>query len=239
MAEIYRKPPVRTSNDRKNDSKKKKSKPVGKPKAKKLKPKKTQFRKEVYKIIGQTKSPLSAFVARPKKVNFETQLKGEEIILLLRRHLITQISWLVVLALMFIAPISLTNFPIIDFLPARFQFIVILMWYLLVMAFALERFLGWYFNVYIITDERIIDVDFCNLIYKEISSAEIENIEDVTMIMGGVIQTIFNYGLINIQTAAEVPQLEFEDVPNPALVVQVLKRMQLEEKQEIIEGRVR
>jgi len=140
---------------------------------------------------------------------------------------------------MILAPLVLTQFPLIDFLPGRFRFITILMWFLLTLAFIMESFLSWYFNVNIITDERVIDIDFYNLIYKEISDAEIENIEDVTLIQGGVWQTLFNYGLVIIQTAAETPQFEFKDIPNPSLVVNVLKNMQLEEKQEVLEGRIK
>ena len=50
------------------------------------------------------------------------------------------------------------------------------------------------FNVYIVTDERIIDIDFYNLIYKEVSDANIDKIQDVTYKMGGVVRTLFNYG---------------------------------------------
>jgi len=165
--------------------------------------------------------------------------KKEEVILLLRRHWATQIKSFLIIGAMIIAPLLLAYIPLLEFLPPRFKFIFVLMWYLLTFAVAIEKFLSWYFNVNIITDERILDIDFYNLIYKEITDAEIENIEDVTMTMGGVFATVFNFGNVTIQTAAEVPQIEFEQVPNPSLVVQVLKNMQLEEKQEAIEGRIR
>jgi len=197
------------------------------------------YRQEVYRLLRKTKNPLAAFVARPKNINFETQVDGEEIILLLRKHWITNVVWIFFAVLMLFAPAVLLDFPIISFLPARFQFISILMWYLLTIIFVLEKFLSWYFNVYIITDERVIDVDFYNLIYKEISDAEIEKIEDVTTVMGGVVQTLFNFGTILIQTAAEKTEFDFEAVPNPALVVKVLQQLRMEEKQEVIDGRIR
>jgi hypothetical protein len=257
MGEIYRQdpPPTRDSNeeelmeqekrqtsdqnkekvdkkDKREESRKEKNK------QKKEKSTSTEYRQKVYNIIGKSGTPLSAFLARPRHLNFETQLDGEEVILLLRRHLITQIQWVAVTLVMIFAPLVLTNFPLLRFLPSRFQFIVILMWYLLTFAIALEDFLGWYFNVYIVTDERVIDIDFYNLIYKEISDTEIENIEDVTVTVGGVLQTVFNYGSVEIQTAAQIPQLEFEYVPKPGVVSEVLKQLQLEEKQEEIEGRI-
>lgn len=206
---------------------------------KRAKSKNLDPRKEVYRLIGKPGNFLSAFVPQPKKAYFETQGNDEEIILLLRKHWVTNIPWVLMLLVMVFAPLVLTNFPLIEFLPARFQFIVVLMWYLLTFAFVLEKFLSWYFNVYIITDERIIDIDFYNLIYKKISDADIENIEDVTLVMGGALQTIFNFGDVKIQTAGEVPEFEFEQAPKPSVIINVLQQLRTEEKIEAIEGRVR
>lgn len=246
MDEIYRqKPPTPRDGEEElpEQEKVKETETKGKDKSKEKKREKkkttfSEYRQKVYDIVGQSGTPLSAFLARPKHLNFETQLDGEEVILLLRKHLITQIQWVIIAIIMILAPLTLTNFPLLRFLPSRFQFIVILLWYLLVFAVMLENFLGWYFNVYIVTDERVIDIDFYNLIYKEISDAEIENIEDVTVIVGGVLQTIFNYGLVEIQTAAQTPQIEFEYVPQPGKISEVLKQLQLEERQEKLEGRI-
>ena len=196
-------------------------------------------RKEIYDMVGKTRNPFSSFVARPTSLNFETQDDQEKIILLLRRHWITNLRWVFIAVLMVIAPIVLTSVPLLTFFPGRFQLIVVLMWYMFTTAFLLESFLSWYFNVYIITDERIIDIDFISLIYKEVSDADIEMIQDVTYKQGGIARTMFNYGTIFIQTAAEKPKFEFEDVPNPSLIVKVLQKMRMEERQEALEGRIR
>ena len=137
------------------------------------------------------------------------------------------------------APSILSVFPILDFLPANFQLVSVLGWYLITTAFVLESFLTWFFNVYLVTDERIIDIDFYNLIYKEVSDANIDKIQDVTYKMGGVVRTLFNYGDVLIQTASEVPNFEFLAVPMPDKVARVLQDLRIEEEQEKLEGRVR
>ena len=63
-------------------------------------------------------------------------------------------------------------------------------------------------------------------------------IQDVTYKQGGVVRTMFNFGTIYIQTAAEKPNFDFVDVPNPSLVVRVLQKMRIEERQEALEGRI-
>jgi membrane protein YdbS with pleckstrin-like domain len=183
-------------------------------------------------------NPLSPYNYMPSSVDFEIRTPEEKIVLLLRRHPITNIGWILVCLVMVFAPMVLNFFPIFDFLPDRYQFIVVLGWYLITLSYFLENFLGWFFNVNIITDERIIDIDFYNLIYKEVSDANIDRIQDVSYRMGGAIRTIFNYGDVIIQTASEVPNFEFLTVPKPDRVAKILQELGVEEKQEALEGRV-
>ena len=107
------------------------------------------------------------------------------------------------------------------------------------MSFCLEQFLSWFFHVNIITDERIIEVDFVNLFYREITDCNIDQIQDVTVEVGGGIETFFNYGDILVQTAAEITKIRFEKAPKPDMVARVLRELRIQEEQEKIEGRVR
>lgn len=183
--------------------------------------------------------PLSAFCYFPSGVKFVSKDSKEEIVLFLRRHWVTNIHWIVISAILLFAPGVLGNFPILSFLPDNFQFIAVAIWYMVVVAYILESFLDWFFNVCIITDERVFDVDFVNLIYREITDADLDQIQDVTVRMGGVIRTIFNYGDVIIQTAGEVPRIEFSAVPSPDKVAKILRELRVEEEVEKMEGRVR
>lgn len=171
------------------------------------------------------KNPLAAYLYKPNGIHFESKKKEEEVILLLRRHWITNLSWIVVAFVMAFAPVFLFSFPILNFLPINFQFVALVGWYLLVTAFVLENFLIWYFNVSIITNERIVDIDFYSLLYKKVSEAEIYRIEDVSYQIGGIFRTFFDYGDVYVQTAAEVPNFEFAAVPNPDGVVKVIQTL--------------
>lgn len=198
------------------------------------------LRKTLYKDLPmQKRKPLSSFLMCPQDINFETMEDEEKIILFLRQHFIVNIPWILIGILLFISPTIINLTPLLDSLPANFRLILILVWYLLSFAYVLLKFINWFFNVYIVTDERVVDVDFYNLIYKEVHDARIDKIEDQTYKMGGVIRTLFNYGDVLIQTAAEVPNFDFLAVPHPDKVVKVLQDLQNEEKQEEIEGRIR
>ena len=191
------------------------------------------------KFPGHSHSPLSAYCYFPDNIGFVSKDSKERIVLFLRRHPVTNIRWILVSLLMFAAPTILDTFPLLSFMPDNFQFIAVLSWYMIAVAFTFESFLDWFFSVFIITDERIFDVDFVNLIYREISEANLDQIQDVTVKMGGVARTMFNYGDVLIQTASEVPRIEFEAVPYPDRVAKTLRELRVEEEQEKVEGRVR
>lgn len=181
----------------------------------------------------------AAYHYKPHKIWFETQEKEEKVILFLRRHPITNWHWILVAIALAIAPVFLSQSPFLSFLPPNFEFIAILLWYLVVTAFVLEGALSWFFNVYIVTDERLVDVDFNNLLYREIKDAKIDKIQEVKNTIGGVLGIVFNYGSVHIQTAGALPTFEFEDVPNPAEVAKIIQELRTEEEVEAIEGRVR
>jgi len=186
-----------------------------------------------------SRNPFSPVLAFPKEVEFETQDSQEEIILLLRRHPIVNIRWIALSILMIFSPILLNFVPLLGSFPPNFCTIIIIIWYLITLSFTFEKFLSWFYNVYIITDERIIDVDFHSLVYREITQCKIDKIQDITYKGGGLFRSIFNFGDIFIQTAAETQMIEFEKVPHPAKIVRVLNQLIIQEEQEKIDGVVR
>lgn len=186
-----------------------------------------------------SKRTLADYVVRPKHVRFETQDSGEKIILLLRRHMTTNLGWLLFTLILFLLPFFLLILVRPgELMPLKYQVLSFILWYLLAFTFGFERFLSWYYNLYIVTDERVVDIDFYSLLYKEVSQAKIDNIQDVTFVTGGLIRTVFNYGTVFIQTAGEKREFDFEDVPHPDKVAKVINELILEEEQEKLEGRV-
>jgi hypothetical protein len=183
-------------------------------------------------------NPLDAFAAKPHSVAFDSQIKGERVLLLLRRHPITQIPWVITAIGLILLPFFIGfGFTFLSYFPGTYQMAIIIAWYGFVFSFILESFLMWFFNAYIITDERVIDVDFYSLIYKNISAAKLDNIEDITATTGGSIRSIFDFGTIKVQTAGTATEFEFEDVPHPAKVTKLLNELLLEEEREKLEGR--
>jgi len=191
---------------------------------------KTEIKRENKSIIRCRKlvkdlSTKTGLAVAPQDVRFANQKKDEEVLFLLRRHLITNFPWVAAFVLMIGIVFSAFHFGFYVFLPSTLRLVVVYAWLLLALIIFWSGFLSWYFNVNIISNERVVDVDFYNLIYCEVTDAEIEKIQDVTHKMGGIFGIVFNYGDIYIQTAGTKPEIEFLKVPRPAEVADVLRKM--------------
>lgn len=182
------------------------------------------------------KNPLAAFAAWPEGVFFESQEKGEKIILLLRAHVVTLVPALFIIIFLLLVPFLIQ--PVLSFLninaaqtigPSQL-FLIMVFWYLLTFGYAFYRFIFWYFNVYILTNERVVDIDFRGILDKEIAYAKLNQIQDVSPKTIGFFGTFFNYGDIFVQTAAERPEFEFHHVPKPDEVARaIIEQVRLEE----------
>lgn len=185
---------------------------------------------------GGVFSSLSVF---PKGTRFEALDQQEEIVMLLRPHIITNLWWVVIASVLLFVPALWPALPVISLLPGNYLFVITLFWYALILSFVFEQFIMWFFSVNIITDERIMDVDFFGLLFKHVSVSQLDKIQDVNYFQKGVMGSFFNYGNVLIQTAAEVTQFVFNNVPNPDRVTKVISELIQQERQEELEGRVR
>ncbi len=183
------------------------------------------------------------------KVHFKGQKAGEEILLIVRRHwfnIARQFIYLFfVFALIALAFVYFPNlFPYLTttdgylFFLLLLNFLVLLVW--------ITSFIVWidyYFDVWIITTKRIVNIEQRGLFVRHVSELEHENIQDITTEVKGFIPTLLNYGEVFIQTAAEKERFLFHSVPRPYhikdLVMNLQKIQETEEAEklgEIIRG---
>ena len=186
----------------------------------------------------------TSFATWPPNLRFEHQEKNETVILFLRQHLITLVPMVVlgvifVFAPMVIFPLFLKMLSTTIKMPVGYVIVGAIFWYVAVFGMLLAKFLYWFFNVYIVTDERVVGVGFINLFYRVVSTAKIEEIQDLSVRSSGAFETFFNYGSVFIQTAAQVSEFEFLRVPRPEVVAKVINQMIDQEEQEKLDGRVK
>ncbi len=79
-------------------------------------------------------------------------------------------------------------------------------------------YLNWYrYNndIWVITNQRIIDSTKTTPITLKISTADLINVQDMTVQRDGLFRTMFNYGDVICQTAAEQQEFRLIGIPRP------------------------
>jgi hypothetical protein len=172
----------------------------------------------------------SSFCKTPDGVSFQTQEEGEKILLFLRRDFATNIKWILISLILLATPLLLPFIGkvfgnTLPFLSLKFYLVLIAFYYLVVATYIYINFITWYYNVALITDRRVIDVDFSNLVYKDVATTKLSLVQDLSYAKVGVVRAFFDYGDILIQTAGSLDNFNFESAPDPEEVVHIIEEL--------------
>lgn len=99
-------------------------------------------------------------------------------------------------------------------------------------TFSFFVWVEYYFDVFIITDTKIVDVEQKGLFSREVSELKFERIQDVSVEVKGLIPTFLNYGNLHIQTAGEEKRFAFKAMPNPYEIKNLIMSLQKEQIRE-------
>lgn len=165
---------------------------------------------------------LSSFCQNPTDVHFQTQKPHETIILFLRSHFITNISWIIFTVILICLPLTITLFLSLfklgflsSLIAARFTVIYVLFYYLMVFSYVFISFLHWFYNVFIVTSQRVVDIDYSDIVVHNIAITSLSHVQDVNYTQSGFIPTFFNYGNLFVQTAGDERNFEAFSIPKP------------------------
>ena len=153
-------------------------------------------------------------------VDDELLVAGEHVVVVVRKHIIGLIFIYLQALVGVIAVLSILFIAAPDILDLDQQsnrvIIALIIFGLAVLVFFL--FVATY--VYrssrlLVTDKNLIQIDQKSLFIRTVSRLSMSNVEDVTADMRGILQTIFNYGRLHVQTAGERPNFDFTYCPTP------------------------
>ncbi len=90
--------------------------------------------------------------------------------------------------------------------------------------------IDYFLDVWIITDQRIIDIRQKGFFSRSISEVRLNRIQDVSSESAGFLPTVLHFGNVIVQTASENSKLFFEEVANPEHIRDMLMRLTHERK---------
>lgn len=70
-------------------------------------------------------------------------------------------------------------------------------------------------DIWILTSERLIDIEQFGLFSRRISTLQIDKIQDVTVAVSGVIEEIISSGNVSVQTAGETHEFHIPHAQDP------------------------
>jgi len=171
--------------------------------------------------LQESHSLFHALCVKPG-IKFENQKTDETVLLSIRAHPITLIPALINSLVFFILIFSF-GYILNQFLN-WVQLIYLLTFFFFVnFIYLWLQIMNWYFNIGIVTDKQIIDVDFSALSYRNVSRTELDHIEDITVKVSGFASSIFDLGNIFVQTAGSEINTEFMNVPHPARAAHIIQ----------------
>lgn len=93
-------------------------------------------------------------------------------------------------------------------------------YYLAIWLFFFSNVLDYYMDIWVVTNDRIIAVEQQGLFSRTISEMDLWLVQDVTSEIKGIMPTIFSYGKLSVQSAAEQARFHFENVHGPNTIRQ-------------------
>ena len=175
-----------------------------------------------------------SFMSFPKELNFHGKEKGEQVVLIVRSHWIVTVPYLFLAILIFVLPFVLASLMPTFFSSIALLISLIITSLLVSLGIMVSTFVKWFYTVHIITDQRVVDLDFTSIMSHSMAEAQLEKIEDVTHKQLGVVGSIFDVGSVYIQTAGAQNEIEFSNVPRPREIHDILfDLLELKQKGEI------
>jgi len=146
----------------------------------------------------------------------------KKIILFLRRHWASFLGQIILSFFLFFFPIALvlivyfSDKSVFHGLILNFLVLGLSTYYLVIVTFIFTSLIAFYYDLYIVTDEAIIDVNQQGFFGRKIVQISLLRVQDVTSNIQGLFPTLFAYGNVLIETAGEQTQsLLLEQIPNP------------------------
>ncbi|MFH0830659.1 MAG: PH domain-containing protein [Parcubacteria group bacterium] len=153
----------------------------------------------------------------------QTLKKDEAVVAIIRKHWITFVLPLVGSIIAIGVLIGFVDFFFRSSLGAIIWFVLLV----LALLFAVYYWIIHYFDSFIITDIRIIDIDQRGLFKRTVSETTFDKVQDVTYSIVGIVATGLDFGTVSVQTAGTEGKIELDHVPHPRKVHEIVLEAQL------------
>lgn len=146
---------------------------------------------------------------------------NQKLVLHIHRHPFVLLTTILILLVMALAPPLIVLFTKIDDTLIISQSLADWIavgsgtYYLFLTVLGLVLWMDYYYDMYIVTEEQILDIDQSSLLSQKISRTSLMRVQDVTAHVKGFWGNLLDFGSLTVQTAGHEKELILEDVPHP------------------------
>ena len=152
---------------------------------------------------------------------FKLKLREKEKIILASRQ--TQWVWgkavLLAFVLIYLPWAFYSEYELQDIVSLRR---ILIFWTLLCLLYALNKYLLWLINAYVITDQRIISIAYPTLFAKTVEEADLGSIATITCKTQGIFEAMFKTGKVIISFSNATKAFELEKVHEPEYLKELI-----------------
>jgi membrane protein YdbS with pleckstrin-like domain len=156
---------------------------------------------------------------------------GEEVVREVRRHMIVFYARVLFIVFLFFVPLFLSPFitlilnKIVQAPIGGIVFgFVFTIWLLALWVLLFLQWTDYYLDVWVITNKRMFDIDQKGIFTREISVFRLENMQDITIEVKGLLATFLKFGTVHIHTAGESHDFTILDAADPSEVKNTIMR---------------
>lgn len=158
--------------------------------------------------------------------------ENEKIIIFTRRHLVSMLSPILIVSVMFLVPIlvwvavQLSDFTV--FFSHTMPYIIIgaAIYYLVMATYAFTEWVSYYFSFLVVTENDIIDINQRGIFNRHITEVSLLRVQDVSAQVKGFLPTFFNYGDVIAESAGENTQAYvIDNIPKPMEIASKILEM--------------
>lgn len=163
----------------------------------------------------------------------------ESFVILVRRHWIVLMGSVIIFALEIFLPIAVlialqtTVVQVTITYPGlRTVFLLFFSLYsLFILLFFLVNVMNYYLDVWIITNERLVNIEQRGLFSRSVAELRYYRVQDVKSEVNGFLATLFNYGTITVETAAAEENFVMEQIPHTQNIAKRIQELMENDKQ--------
>lgn len=116
----------------------------------------------------------------------------------------------------------------------KWGLLIFIILFVIALVYAVDIWMKWYFDLFVLTNYRILNIDQKGIFTREVSEVTYKNVQGVNYELTGIFAMLFNYGTVKIQAIGIKNLIKIESVENPKnlqeLILEIKEKSENQEK---------